>query len=397
MPRSATFNRGIVLAAVAAGFTLLAACTPPLPPDVKAALAEDQITCESGTVTVSVPTEFSGSMTAIGDSLMGVCAEQLVAEVGPGQPAGVTILDRMPTAEQIASASATYCANDPAVVIPAFAYPVTIAYNILGLEGLVMTPEIVAGILSGTITSWDDPAIASANDGYDLTGLPPMSLLTIDQPQGSVEAMTAWLAAKVPQAWTAGTVGTLDAGDKVATTDDLLAGMLANEGSVAVLPTFMAYGNGLATANLPAMPAEEGASEVIVTTDDTQLAKIGAGATVATTDDAGNIVASPAIGGVPNAESFDLVASKVVLQDGQYVVGWPVVEFAHAVVCDVPNDPLPMSFARYLVRLAGQGSLEAYGLVSLPEPIRVSTFTPLRVTVSEPGASGAPSDTASQE
>lgn len=386
MPRSARFNRGVVLAAVAAGFTLLAACTPPLPPDVKAALAEDQITCETGSTTVSVPTGFSGSMTAVGDSLMGVCAEQTVTEVGPGEPAGVTILDRMPTVEQIASASATYCANEPAVVIPAFAYPVTIAYNIIGLEGLVLTPEIVAGVLTGSITAWDDPAIAAANEGYDLTGLPPMTLMAVEQDQGAVEAMTAWLAKEAPEAWSLGQVGQLTAGEKVATIDDLLSGMLADEGTVAVLPTFMAYGSGLATANLPALPAEEGAGEVIITTDDTQLAKVGAGATVASTDDAGNIVATPAIGGVPNLESFDLVASKVVLQDGQYVVGWPVVEFAHAVVCDSPTDPLPMSFARYLVRLAGQGSLEAYGLVSLPEPIRVSTFTPLRVTVEEPAA-----------
>ena len=386
MPRSATFNRGIVLAAVAAGFTLLAACTPPLPPDVKAALAEDQITCETGTATVSVPTEFTGSMTAVGDSLLGVCPEQLATEVGPGEAAGVTIIDRTPSAEQIASASATFCANAPAVIIPAFAYPVTIAYNIIGLEGLVLTPEIVAGILSGTITTWDDPAIAAANEGYDLTGLPPMALMSIEESQGAVEAMTAWLTAEAPQAWTAGQVGTLSAGEKFTTNDDLLAAMLATEGAVAVLPTFMAYGNGLATANLPAMPTEEGASEVVITTDDTQLAKVGAGATIATTDANGNIIASPAVGGVPNAESFDLVASKVVLQDGQPVVGWPVLGLAHAVVCDTANDPLPMSFARYLVRLAGQGSLEAYGLVSLPEPIRVSTFTPLRVTVEEPTA-----------
>lgn len=387
MPRSATINRGIVLAAVAAGFTLLAACTPPLPPDVKAALAEDQITCETGTATVSVPTEFSGSMMAVGDSLLGVCAEQMTTEVGPGDSAGVTIIDRTPTADQLATASATYCANEPAIVIPAFAYPVTVAYNVIGLEGLLMTPEIVAGILSGSITTWDDPAIAAANEGYDLTGLPPMSLVSVDQAQGAVEAMTAWLAQQAPEAWTPGQVGVLEAGEKVATNDELIGALLATEGSVAVLPTFMAYGNGLATANLPAMPAEEGATEVVITTDDTQLAKVGAGATIATTDANGNIIASPAVGGVPNAESFDLVASKVVLQDDQPVVGWPVLGIAHAVVCDSAADPLPMSFARYLVRLAGQGSLEAYGLVSLPEPIRVSTFTPLRVTVAEPSAS----------
>jgi hypothetical protein len=35
-------------------------------------------------------------------------------------------------------------------------------YNAPGLEGLYFTPEAVAGVLSGTITSWEDPAIADA-------------------------------------------------------------------------------------------------------------------------------------------------------------------------------------------------------------------------------------------
>ncbi len=40
-----------------------------------------------------------------------------------------------------------------------------------------------------------------------------------------------------------------------------------------------------------------------------------------------------------------------------------------------------------MVRLAGQGSLETFGVTPLPEPIRVQTFTPLRVTVQDDGIS----------
>ena len=79
-------------------------------------------------------------------------------------------------------------------MVPAFGYGVALAYNIIGLEGLILTPQVTAKILDGTITSWEDPAIAEANPGVDLTGLPDVSVLALDHPNGSVEAMTAWLA-----------------------------------------------------------------------------------------------------------------------------------------------------------------------------------------------------------
>ena len=79
--------------------------------------------------------------------------------------------------------------------------------------------------------------------------------------------------------------------------------------------------------------------------------------------------------------NFDLAASKIVLGEGAPLVGWPVLGYAHLLVCDDPADPLPLSLAQYVVRLAGQGALETYGVTPLPEPIRIQTFAPLKVTV----------------
>jgi len=157
---------------------------------------------------------------------------------------------------------------------------------------------------------------------------------------------------------------------------------------VTVMPTILGVQYGLAPASLPAtLTANEGAEGelVVMNPDDVQLAKIGSGATVASLDDSGNTyLASPAVGGIPSVESFDLAASKVVVQEGEPVAGWPVLAFSHLMVCNTPDDPLPLSFAQYLVRLAGQGSLEGYGMTPLPEPIRFSTFEPLKVVVEEP-------------
>ena len=120
---------------------------------------------------------------------------------------------------------------------------------------------------------------------------------------------------------------------------------------------------------------------VIAFPDDPQLAKIGSGAMTLSVEDQGNIAATPAVGGIPDDEIFDLAASKIILQEDQPVVGWPVLGTGHLLVCDDPADPVPLSVAQYALRLAGQGALETYGLTPLPEPVRIKTFEPLKVTV----------------
>lgn len=393
-------NRGIVLTSSFAALALLAtACTPPMPPDVLAAQAESQISCGSGNVDVAVPADFVGSMDAVGMALNSVCPEQTVTEVPEVDPAPVALVSTTLSAEEISAFNVASCPNDTVITIPAFAYPVTMAYNVIGLEGLVFTPETVAGILNGTVTSWEDPLIANENPDFDLTGLPDITLMSVDTPQGSVEAMTAWLEQQQAPGWSQGTVKTLTAGQKFSTKEDMLLEMTAIEGSMAVLPIFTAFNNLLATANFPVKGTDENGVEVdtVVTSDDVQLYKVGSGATNITTDEAGNIFASPAVGGFPTPGNFDLASSKIVLAEGAGLVGWPVEGYAHLLICDDgTNDALPLLFAQYLVRLAGQGSLETFGVTPMPEPIRVQTFTPLRVTVST-GEDGTVPDEAGVE
>lgn len=381
MTRTPSSLRGIVLTSLAAVAALtLSACTPPMPPDVLAAQAESQIQCQVGETTVSTPEAFAGSMSAVGLGLGGVCPEQTVLEVPATDPAPLALVDRAPTQQDIDAFAAASCPAGEPIVIPAFAYPVTIAYNVIGLEGVVMTPEIVAGILTGTITTWEDPLITAENPDFDFTGLPPLTLMSVESPQGSVEAMTSWLAVEAPQAWTQGTVGTLEGSQVFARSTDMVAEMAAIESSVAVLPVFQAFSNVLATANLP-VTLDDGTS-VVVTADDVQLSKVGSGATTITADEAtGSLVAGPAIGGFPVEGNFDLAASKIVLAEGQPLAGWPVNGYAHLMVCDDPADPLPLAFAQYVIRLAGQGALETFGVTPMPEPIRIRTFTPLKVKV----------------
>jgi ABC-type phosphate transport system substrate-binding protein len=396
MPRNTHSTRGIVLVALlAAAGVLVAACTPPLPPDVLAAKAENQITCRNGSLTVSVPEDFTGSMDAIGQALAGVCPDQVVTEAVNQADAPLRLVDRAPSAEEIADFTKTACTTGDVIVVPAFAYAVALAYNVIGLEGLVLTPQAVAGILDGSVTSWEDPLIADANADYDLSGLPDISVLGVEHDQGSVEAMTTWLTAEAAQAWPAGVVGTLPNAQPYPTQADVLNDLMANEGAVSVMPAFSAIANGIAVASVPVQ-------DTVVSPDDTQLLKVGSGATNLTVAENGSITASPAIGGVPVDGNFDLAASKVVLADGQKLLGWPIMGMAHLLICDSPKDPLPLSTAQYVLRLAGQGALETFGVTPLPEPIRLKTFTPLKVQVnlddsSSPSGSTAPAEDASSE
>lgn len=381
MSRTITTSRGIVL--IAAMGLALAACTPPLPPDVLAAKAENQITCQTGSLTASVPEAFTGAIDAVGLSLTSVCPEQTVVEAVDQADAKLQVIDHAPTAEEKAAFTAEACPTGSVIVVPAFGYAVALAYNVIGLEGLVMTPQAIAGILNGTVTSWEDPLIADANADYDLTGLPPITVLGVDKPEGAVEAMTTWLSAEDSADWTAGVTSTLPNATPFPTQMDLTSELLAMEGNVAVLPAFTAVANTIPVAAVPVQ-------DLVISPDDTQLVKVGAGATTITVDEAGNIAASPAIGGVPVEGNFDLAASKVVLAEGQPLVGWPIMGMAHLMVCDDPSDPLPLSTAQYVVRLAGQGSLETFGVTPLPEPIRIKTFAPLKVTVDPNASPSAP-------
>lgn len=368
---------------------LVSGCTPPMPPDVLAARAEAQVVCQQGDLAVAVPEAFTGSMAAVGMALGAVCPEQTITEVAVGEPAPIQLTDVAPSSETLRAFAEEQCAGSPALTIPAFAYPVSLAYNIIGVEGLTLTPQAVAGILNGSITSFEDPLITAENDGFDLSGLPPITVLGLEGPQGSVEAMTAWLNQQDPQSWTSGVVATLPTARSLPSNLDLIAELTLAEGNVAVIPVFEAMNNVIPSASLPVTGTdEEGtAVDLVVTSDDVQLTKVGSGATTVTKDEAGNLTATAAVGGLPNPGVFDLGASKIVLAEGQPLAGWPVLGYAHLMVCDSATDPLPLSFAQYLVRLAGQGALESFGVTPMPEPIRVQTFLPLKVTLATDGPS----------
>lgn len=368
----------LTLAPVIGATMLISACTPPMPPDVLAAQLENQITCQTGNQDVALPEEFTGSVDLVNMTLGGVCPEQTMAEVTQDLPARVQITTGVPSAQERLT-FANQCTGET-IIVPVFSYGVTLSYNVIGLDGLVLSPAVIAGILTGSITTWDDPAIGSLNAGFDLTGLPEISVMSVEGGSGSVEAMTTYITNESPESWPVGVTRTLKVGQKFPSELDVINEMIAIEGSVAVLPIVQAINN-----QIP-MAAADVKGEII-SPDDTQLQKVGSGAMVVTVEP-NALIATPATGGVPVEGNFDIAASKIVLADGQPLIGWPIMGTAHAMACNTPQDPLPLSTVQFFERLAGQGSFETFGLTPLPEPIRIQTFAPLQVTLNETAAPG---------
>jgi ABC-type phosphate transport system substrate-binding protein len=378
-----------------------------MPPDVLAARLERTIDCKSGSQDVAVPPALVPAVEQVDLSLQGLCPEQsLVPVAEDSAQALVRILDRPATPADIARLSEV-CPGD-VLSTPLLGSPIGIVVNISGLDGLLLTPEAVAGILNGSITSWTDPLITEANTGFEIPDL-PVSLLRLDQPSGAVEAMTTWLSGTAPSAWNAGATATLTSGKALSSYEDIIAEMtglnigepmeeievdleadvsnlvLPGQGTVAVMPTALASENVLPVASLPA----DGVNISITNND---LPKVGIAAMVLTTDDAGRILPTHAVGGVPVEGQFDQASAKVVFEEGAPVVGWPVIAVSSILACDDPNNPLPKSTAQFFLRLAAQGTFTAVGLTPLPEPIRVQALPSLRVDVAALENASVPDD-----
>ena len=138
------------------------------------------------------------------------------------------------------------------VMIPATAGEIAFAYNLPGVDKLNLSREAMAGIYLGTVTKWNDPAIAKANPGAKLPDLPIQVAYRSDG-SGTTFVFTQHLSAI-----------SKDFHDKVGTDKSVTfpvgVGGKGNEGVTALVkqsPGAIGYvefgyakGNGLAMANL---------------------------------------------------------------------------------------------------------------------------------------------------
>jgi phosphate transport system substrate-binding protein len=135
--------------------------------------------------------------------------------------------------EEYAS-SVERCAGDQgAINLPHYISPIVVAYNLPDVPELNLSPETIAGIFSGAITTWDAEEIAADNPDADL---PDTSINPVHRSDesGTTQNFTQYLSTVAPDVWTNEPAQEWPdvGGEGAQGTSGVVAAITAGEGSV---------------------------------------------------------------------------------------------------------------------------------------------------------------------
>jgi phosphate transport system substrate-binding protein len=86
---------------------------------------------------------------------------------------------------------------------PVLVGPITLSYNLSGVSNLKLDPTTIAGIFSGKITKWNDPAITALNSGVSLPST-SITLAVRSDSSGTTQNFSLFLVDSAGSAWTLG-------------------------------------------------------------------------------------------------------------------------------------------------------------------------------------------------
>src|SRR3954470_22417883 len=89
---------------------------------------------------------------------------------------------------------------------PTVGAPITVSFNVPGVDSLKLSADTLAGIFQGDITTWNDAKIAADNSGASLPSTPIVVVHRSDG-SGTTSNFTKYLKAASPSVWK------LDSGD----------------------------------------------------------------------------------------------------------------------------------------------------------------------------------------
>lgn len=99
------------------------------------------------------------------------------------------------------AAAKKQCGADPIEILD-YISPIAVVYNVSGVDKLNLSAETLAGIFSGKITTWDDPAIKAENPGVGLPSDPITPVHRSDE-SGTSANFTDYLSKAGNGAWKA--------------------------------------------------------------------------------------------------------------------------------------------------------------------------------------------------
>ncbi|MGK2880041.1 MAG: phosphate ABC transporter substrate-binding protein PstS [Mycobacterium sp.] len=249
--------------------------------------------------------------------------------------------------EQIAQA-AERCGGNPAWNLPLVFGPVAMAFNVEGVDSLVVNADVLAKIYQGQITNWNDPAIAALNEG---TTLPDLTIAPVSRSgsSGTTDNFQKYLSAAAPSSWTLGDgsefLGT--AGEGADSSAGVAQAVGATPGSIGYVEKGYAVDAGLSIAQI-----DSGAGAVELTDE-----------TVAAAIDAAKFAAEG------NDLTLDLDALYALKQAGAY----PLVLATYEIVCSKGYEADKVIAIKSFLTVAaneGQANLSEAGYVPLPDAFK---------------------------
>lgn len=99
-------------------------------------------------------------------------------------------------------------AGKTVLYFPVVIGPITLSYNLSGVSKLKLTPKVIAEIFSGTIKTWNDPAITAINPGVSLPSTAITTAVRSDS-SGTTQNFTLFLQDAAPSAWKLGSASTI--------------------------------------------------------------------------------------------------------------------------------------------------------------------------------------------
>ncbi len=251
--------------------------------------------------------------------------------------------------DQAAAAKTTRCAGNDALNLPMVTGPIALAFNISGVDSLTLTPAVLAGIFNGTITNWNDPAIAALNSGVTLPALAIQAVHRAED-SGTTENFTKYLKAAAPSDWTIDPSKSWTAPGGVAAqgSDGVSKQVKSTDGSIGYVEWGFAIDDGLNVAQIDN----------------------GGGAVELTAESAGKAVAAATV--VGTGKDLALKLDYATKAPGAY----PVILVTYEIVCSAGNadlGPLLKSFLGYTAT-DGQTTLADLGAAPLPAEIQAKVI-----------------------
>ncbi|MCV7220273.1 phosphate ABC transporter substrate-binding protein PstS [Mycolicibacterium elephantis] len=259
-----------------------------------------------------------------------------------------------PLSEEQVQPAAERCDGNPAWHLPLVFGPVAMAYNIDGVDRLVLNADLLAKIFQGQITNWNDPAIGALNDGATLPDAPITPIYRSDS-SGTTDNFQKYLAAAAPESWTKGAGSEFQggAGEGAQKSAGVVQAVQATPGSIGYVEKGFAEQAGVPFAAIDS----------------------GAGAVELTDESAGKAIDAATFA----SEGNDLVLDLNSLYGTQEPGAYPLVLATYEIVCsggyDADTSAAVKSFLTASASEEGQAGLPTAGYVPLPDRFKQRLLT----------------------